>query len=571
MQQQFSKTALILCCAFIFLTGIFYYPKWEQKGTEATISWDVSGYYWYLPAIFLYKDLKQLRFADSILKKYQPTPDFQQAYRHPSGTYVLKYSMGQAVMFAPFFFIGHVYALLTAFPDDGFSLPYQMAIGLGMLVYSFIGLWVLRKTLLLYFTDKAVAATLLVIVFATNYLNYAAIDAAMTHNTLFTLYSCLLYCTICFYRSPGWRMAVGMGACMGLLVLIRPTEMLSVLIPMAWGYQKGWLFMRRNGRYFLLAALLVFLITGLQLVYWKSVTGTWLFYSYGNQGFDWLHPQFVNGLFSYRAGWLVYTPAMLLVIPGCWFLFKKKRAIALWLLVFFILFMYGCFSWAQWWYAGSMGQRAMIQCYPVLAFPLAALFERTRLQSLIGVLLAGFIMLCVLYNLWLTHQAHKGGLFKAGEMTKAYFWSVLGRLEVPAQTAFLLDNPEKYTGDTSHPLKKSILYNGEQQLVSYAGTEEYAVPVNPQVKWLQGIFLVSTPEKEWTVWKMPQAVMKFYKEDVLIKTAFVRISRVLGNGETASMYVDAQNTSGANRITLSVWNAGSDQPTIVRRIGIKYY
>ena len=68
---QLSRLSWIVVSLFILLSAFFYYPKWKQPHTEATISWDVSGYYFYLPAIFIYKDVKQLAFADSLVQKYR--------------------------------------------------------------------------------------------------------------------------------------------------------------------------------------------------------------------------------------------------------------------------------------------------------------------------------------------------------------------------------------------------------------------------------------------------------------------------------------------------------------------
>ncbi|HLO38540.1 MAG TPA: hypothetical protein VK173_08620, partial [Lacibacter sp.] len=69
---KLSLYSLIICCVLMMAVSFFYYPKWSRPGSEATISWDVSGYYMYLPATFIYKDLKQCSFKDSILSKYQP-------------------------------------------------------------------------------------------------------------------------------------------------------------------------------------------------------------------------------------------------------------------------------------------------------------------------------------------------------------------------------------------------------------------------------------------------------------------------------------------------------------------
>ena len=200
--HNISFVTIIVCFAFLVYTAFIFYPRWQKSGGEATISWDVSGYYMYLPALFIYKDLKHCNFKDSILKKYGPSSDFQQAFIHPkSGNYVMKYSMGQAITMLPWFIIGHLIARSSdIYPADGFSLPYQMSIGIGMFLYSLLGIYFLRKILLQYFSDCITAIVIAAIVFGTNYLNYAAIDQGMTHSVLFTIYTLLIWATIQFYK-----------------------------------------------------------------------------------------------------------------------------------------------------------------------------------------------------------------------------------------------------------------------------------------------------------------------------------------------------------------------------------
>jgi hypothetical protein len=231
--------AFLVCCSFLFLVSNLYYPKWKKPATEATISWDVAGYYAYLPALFIYQDLKELSFADSILQKYRPVPDLLFAYRHGNGHYVIAYSSGQALILYPFFGLGHLYASWSdKYPADGYSRPYQVAISLGVLVIAFIGLWFCRLNLLNFFSDRATATVLVLIVFASNYLEYSAITGAMTHNSLFTLYAFLLYLTIGYYRAPTLARAIGIGLVIGLAALTRPTEAISALIPLLWGLRR---------------------------------------------------------------------------------------------------------------------------------------------------------------------------------------------------------------------------------------------------------------------------------------------------------------------------------------------
>src|SRR5580704_9191877 len=73
VNNRLSHYTYFLCVALMCYASFFFYPRWRQAKTDAAISWDVSGYYWYLPSVFIYHDLKGQAFKDSILAKYQPT------------------------------------------------------------------------------------------------------------------------------------------------------------------------------------------------------------------------------------------------------------------------------------------------------------------------------------------------------------------------------------------------------------------------------------------------------------------------------------------------------------------
>lgn len=123
---------LILACG-LTIFSLTYYPKYKQEESEATISWDVSGYYWYLPAVFIYKDLKGLNFSDSIRNANGCSPDNQQITNLPNGSKVLKYSSGLTVQYLPFFLMAKLLAKPLGYLDNRFSLPYQLEIQLGAL------------------------------------------------------------------------------------------------------------------------------------------------------------------------------------------------------------------------------------------------------------------------------------------------------------------------------------------------------------------------------------------------------------------------------------------------------
>ena len=573
-----SKTTLGVCYFFMIYTAVFFYPKWEKSGTEATISWDVSGYYMYLPAIFIYHDIKHCTFQEEIIKTYKPTPDFQQAFLDKtSGNYVMKYSSGQAVLMSPYFFLADIIANHSSkYEPNGFSYPYQMCIGLGMLMYAFIGLYFLRLVLLEYFKDKTVAILLLAYVFASNYLNYSSIDQGLTHSSLFSIYIILIYLSIKFYKSPSLKKSFFIGTLVGLATLIRPTDMLSLLIPLCWNISSiqdirdRFSFIKKHFSLYLLSIVPFFLLAGIQPMYWKYATGNYLVYSYQDQGFSWLNPHIKKFCWSYRCGWLRYSPLFFFVIPGFYFLIKRKIN-SLAIVAFILIDFYIVTAWDIWDYGGTSG-RAMIQCYPILAFPLAAflekMLERRRLQVILAVCMSFFIYM----NIWWIYHLHRGTLLTS-ELSIEYYWRVVGRWEVDEFDVKLLDNKDSYRG---HPSKYKVLYsndfehdssvnitkkNGNKKIVInevLQNTQEYMLPpLSIKDRWIRVSADITCNKKEWELWKQAQFIVDFYNDDKVVQCNMIRIHRYLKDNQSKNLFLDAIIPDKKwNRIGIKFWNAG---------------
>jgi hypothetical protein len=278
----------------------------------------------YLPATFIYHDLKKVDFLPDITRKYSPDPYQNQVYLDSaSGNRVMKYPVGLAVQSLPFFAAGHVAAKTFGYPADGFSAPYQLSLQIGAELVAILGFVLVWWTLRRRFSEEATALTLVVLALGSNYLNYAAINSAMSHNWLFTLYAALIVLTQAFYRQPTLGRALAIGALCGLMALTRPTEILASLIPILWGLRPDrqvlaarLAFWRRHLPHLLLAAVAGAAIGSIQLLYWHYVTGHWLVYSYGDQSFSWLRPHLYDGIFSFRSGWLTYSPLMAAALLG---------------------------------------------------------------------------------------------------------------------------------------------------------------------------------------------------------------------------------------------------------------
>lgn len=367
--------------AVLIIAGGFFNPRWQKSEGEALLSWEAGGYYWYLPSVFIYQDLKGQGFKDSILHKYQMTPaqDFQYGYKlNESGSYILRYPFGLAILELPYFFIAHIWAPMLGYPADGFSLPYQFMIFVGGMLIAFIGLYYLRRFLLAYFLDRTVAISLLLLTIGTNYLNFAGIEVGLSQTWLFTLYTLLLWNTHRYYTSYKRKHIICLGALIGLLILINPTEVISALIPTLWGierplsssFQKRLVFWKSKKQDLIPAVFITLIIICTLLVYGKWVADEWIIFNYWDWEYSWLRPHFFQYAFNVQTGWLRHTPLMLIVIPSILlYIFKGSNR---WALLGYAFIHYYIVSCSQTWdYIG----RAMIQSYPVLFIFIAYFIE----------------------------------------------------------------------------------------------------------------------------------------------------------------------------------------------------
>lgn len=357
----------------------------EGKPNLRPIYWDVISYYAYLPALCIEGDLSLSFVGDPGRSDVHLHRDRYWPETTPDGHKVIKTSMGVALMMSPFFGMAHVLAPRLGYSADGFSRPYQFAMALAGFFWGSLGLWVLRSWLRIFWGSWTVAIALLLLVGGTNLGNYLVYEPAMSHSFSFFWMSMLLWCSHRTFRPPSipLRWFLGLSLAYGMLVLIRPTMLMAGLLPLWYGGWPGLVakIKRISSQPFsLLAAFMVFLVPiVLQAFYWKYVTGQLIFYSYQGERFFWKDPRILEFLLSYRKGWLLYNPVMVLVVLGWLWAFvrcfwKGKRdwptcepyplATAVVILLPLVIYVYS--SWWSWWFGGSLGGRAMVEWYPAL-------------------------------------------------------------------------------------------------------------------------------------------------------------------------------------------------------------
>ncbi len=429
-KRSFLSVLVILLVTIITTWNILNVKYWKKN--EGIIYWDTLSYYSYLPATFIYKDLS-LKFIDEdnsfFSNKFWPEIT-------ENKTYVIRTSMGMAILYLPFFTIAHVVSKPMGFPADGFSMPYHVSLAFSGIFYLTIGLFFLRKLLLRYYKDHITALTIFIVVFATNLFFYTSVTATMSHSFNFALISIFMWCSVVFLKKPSFSGSFSTGLLFGIITLVRPSNVIIILIPLLYGIRsyKDFIarifFFLKNYRYTFIIITLTILIWLPQMFYWKSLTGSWLYNSYGSHSrFFWLEPMLREGLFGFRKGWLIYTPVMIFAIAG--FLFIKKNA-GDWLIVIpviTVLAIYIILSWWCWWYGGGFGMRPMIDYYPLLSIPLAAFITFLYNEKKLLLKYSLIIAFALSAGLGLFHfQKYYHGSIHWDSMTKEaylkYFWHI---------------------------------------------------------------------------------------------------------------------------------------------------
>ena len=189
-----------LFLTFLLLTplGIFndWIPPDIHKGYYAVTTIDAgddTGYYAFLRSVFFDGDLdffNELHYAHS--EKFMPT-----------GYVFNNWQMGQALMFLPFFIVGHLLALLyqgLGYPVSvgGYSAPYYISTAVASVTYLFAGLVLVYKTLHSYIDKRFASFVTISIWLASPLIYFSFIRQRMSHTVEFFFAAVLIFAWIHF-------------------------------------------------------------------------------------------------------------------------------------------------------------------------------------------------------------------------------------------------------------------------------------------------------------------------------------------------------------------------------------
>ena len=435
-----SRNLAILISLFIlvahYIIREFNYNHWSNM-----LGWDVLAYYIYLPTTFIYGDpgMVDQSIIDHIFQTYNPSGTFYQAFQLPNGNWSSMYTLGYAVLYSPFFFIAHIWALLSEYPADGFSFPYQFTIANGVMIYIILGVFFIRKVLLKLFSDRITMMVMLFILLGTNYFHETLADECGPHAMMFACFALILYLNILWHEKPRGKIAFWLGLVLGLSILARGSSIIIVFILILWNVYSRKTFLNKiqliksNWKQLVIGLVGISIFPLIQIIFWKKITGEFIFNTYQvTPGFDWLEPHVIKVLFSYKKGWLLYTPMIAFPIAGLFFIRKYNKNIFLPIIIFFLLSFYLISSFGTWWQGTGYGSRYFVESYAVMAIPFGYLIKWIRrhwLQISAFVLLGTFFLFLNLFQTW---QANNW-IIDGYTMTKKYYWKAFLKTKVSAE------------------------------------------------------------------------------------------------------------------------------------------
>lgn len=200
----------------------------------------------------------------------------------PNGFAITQYTCGVALMQLPFFGVAHAWALMPGQPPNGYSAPYKAAVRFGSFVYAILGLLLVYRLLGRFVSPVPAAVTVALLAVGSNLWWFALHQAGMAHPIAFFLVAALMTLIPRGLERPGTAVFAGIGACLGMLTLMRPTDLIFVLLPLLVGVNNRAAAKQRiallwqNPKAVVSAVLAFGMVLFPQGLFWKVYAGQWV-------------------------------------------------------------------------------------------------------------------------------------------------------------------------------------------------------------------------------------------------------------------------------------------------------
>jgi hypothetical protein len=340
----------------------------------------------------------------------------------PTGYAQSAWTIGPAILWAPFFAAGHAIAERQnrTNPDvsaNGISYPYRQAVCIAGLFYGLLGCWFCFQIAARFYPASLAAAATAFVVLGSFMLWYLVKEPSMTHAPSMAGVAGFIWAWIATRQSRSLRQWILLGVLAGLMSLIRWQNAIFTLLPAcdslvllmaaARGRDRSAIVRTLvNGGLFLLSAFAAFLP---QMIAWHSIYGTWLAVSPVGPQIRLTDPHLADILWSSRNGLFSWSPALYLAAIGLALFAWLNPAIGIPAIVACAVMTYFNASIQDWWGSAGFGGRRFDGLIPLFSIGASALGWQTtiwvRRHPLRTVAAAGGLL--VLWNLTLMTAAQR--------------------------------------------------------------------------------------------------------------------------------------------------------------------
>jgi len=330
---------------------------------------------------------------------------------------------GPGLLWAPFYLAGHLIAMVTGAPRDGFSHPYIAAIAFGSACYAFLATLISAAIARRVF-GRGLAASLAIAI-GSPLVFYAYVAPGFGHAC--SAFAVSVFVWVWLRVRERWTTSGGLalGVCAGFMGVVREQDVFLAIGPaldflLYWtrGGHARVAGHRRSPLAVGLAGTVGFLI-GLAplLLAYRALNGGFFPTETAARKMSWSAPHFWGVLFSADYGLFAWTPLAIVAIAGLAIVAiagrnavvrsetadRDARRIAIVALIMIVAQAYSSGSVESWTVAGSFGQRRFLAITPLLVLGLAALFTYVRSGWPRRIALA-IVALAIWWNLGLMAQ-----------------------------------------------------------------------------------------------------------------------------------------------------------------------
>jgi len=408
MKSKIINTILVVLLFF----GLYFYLVNESNKTynphtpgdyHSALFADAAGYHVYLPGVFnSWFFGKVPEKADSIAGNgFVITSDKKIKTKYPYGTALLQ---------APIYLIGKLYASITNEPYEGNSVLNHKNADFSGIFYGLIALFILFFYLKKRTDILTASLTFLVLLFGTNIYYYTIKASSYSHIYSFFLFVSTLQLSSFYFTRPNTLKFVLLSCCILLIYLVRPFNILFVPLILfidstSFSDVKSKFLRLLSVKNILVFITLAILFVSPQLIYWQWAFGSYLPDTYPGESFsNLLKPQIVPFLFAPHNGLIPYSPVfvILLVFLVIYSFYKKWEGLPI--LLFILVMTYLSTAWYTYSMGCGFGARNFVEYSAVLSIPFAIVVHEKLKHWAFKIVLIALLIYPISVNITLTNN-----------------------------------------------------------------------------------------------------------------------------------------------------------------------